>query len=265
MTAARKRPAANAARPNDFEGLRGEIAAVGRSLGDVAPRGAVASLETAMRDLASRVDLSRDAMLRAAEERGQPTSSAEIEALARQVAAMGRALEDVAPRSQIASLEQAIGALGDRIERSRMDGLREGVLAPIENLADELRRAMAEAGASANFDGVARQLRDVEARLDDLRHSDRADRSDFIEVREKSDELRAMIAQAVEQLAPMERIEKQVSALSGRLEEVASSAGAQAAGMAQNAASWRGVRDPAGRSRLADRQVLHDARRRAAG
>ncbi len=233
--------AANAARPNDFEGLRGEIAAVGRSLGDVAPRGAVASLETAMRDLASRVDLSRDAMLRAAEERGQPTSSAEIEALARQVAAMGRALEDVAPRSQIASLEQAIGALGDRIERSRMDGLREGVLAPIENLADELRRAMAEAGASANFDGVARQLRDVEARLDDLRHSDRADRSDFIEVREKSDELRAMIAQAVEQLAPMERIEKQVSALSGRLEEVASSAGAQAAGMAQNAASWRGV------------------------
>ena len=184
-------------------------------------------------------------MLRAAQERGFGASSAEIEALSRQVAAMGRALEDVAPRSQMASLEHAIGALGERIERSRMDGMREGVLAPIENLADELRRAMAEVGASANFDGVSRQLRDIEARIEDLRRSGGADRSDFLNVREESDELRTMIASAVEQMAPMERIEKQVSALSDRLEEVARQAGeagrAQQAGLAENAASWRGV------------------------
>ncbi len=236
-------PAASA--PPDLDGLRAELASMGRALTDVAPRGAVAGLEGAMRDLGLRVDQARDAVLRAAETRGQPTSSAEIEALARQVDAMGRALADVAPRSQLASLENAVHELGDRIERSRDEGLRETVLGPIEALADELRRAMAEAGASANFDGVARQLRDVEARIEDLRHAGGADRADFLRVCDQSDQLRAMIAAAVEQMAPMERIERQVADLSERLEEVArqtrEAGRAQEAGLAQSAAGWRGL------------------------
>lgn len=229
----------------DLDGLRSELASMGRALTDVAPRSAVAGLESAMRDLGLRVDQARAAVFRAAEAQGQPTSSAEIEALARQVAAMSRALEDVAPRSQLASLENAVIALGDRIERSRDDGLRETVLGPIESLADELRRAMAEAGASANFDGVVRQLRDVEARIEDLRHAGGADRADFLKVCDQSDQLRAMIASAVEQMAPMERIERQVAGLSERLEDVArqtrEAGRAQEAGLAQSAAGWRGL------------------------
>jgi predicted nucleic acid-binding Zn-ribbon protein len=148
-------------------------------------------------------------------------SSVEIETLARQVAAMSRALEDVAPRDRMESLENAVLALGERIESSRRDGMREGVLAPIEALAGELRRAVAEAGAAANFDGVARQLRDVEDKIELFRGTMGVDRADFLKIREQSDHLRAAIAAAVEQLEPLRRIERQVADLSEKLEQVA--------------------------------------------
>jgi localization factor PodJL len=203
--------------------------------------------------------------LRAAEARGETASSVEIEALARQVAAMSLTLENVAPRSQLASLESSLRALGENLERSRNDGLREAVLAPIESLARDLRgelaqvlaqilpgnlpEALGKPGASADFDVVASQLRQIEGKLEDLLRTGWADREDFLKVQDKSDELRATIAAAVEHFAPIARIEQQVAALSDRLEELAHRAGeasrAQeaglAAGLAQSAAHWRGV------------------------
>jgi localization factor PodJL len=256
---------APSAGPAELEKLRGELAAMGRALADVAPRGAVAGLEGAVRELGARIEMTRDAVLRAAEARGETASSAEIEALAGQVAAMSRALDNVAPRSQLASLESSLRALGENLERSRNDGLREAVLAPIESLARDLRGelaqalaevlpevmpgVLAESGASADFDVVASQLRQIEGKLEDLLRAGWADREDFLKVQDKSDELRATIAAAVEHFAPIARIEQQVAALSDRLEEVAHRAGeasraqeaSLAAGLAQSAMHWRGV------------------------
>ncbi len=256
---------APSAGPAELEKLRCELAAMGRALADVAPRGAVAGIESAVRELGARIEMTRDAVLRAAEARGETASSAEIEALARQVAAMSRALDNVAPRSQLAALESSLRALGENLERSRNDGLREAVLAPIESLARDLRGELAQAlaevlpevmpgvmansGASADFDVVASQLRQIEGKLEDLLRAGWADREDFLKVQDKSDELRATIAAAVEHFAPIARIEQQVAALSDRLEEVVHRAGeasrAQeaglAAGLAQSAVHWRGV------------------------
>jgi localization factor PodJL len=249
------------AAPAELEKLRGELAAMGRTLADVAPRGAVAGVESAVRELANRVESTRDALLRAAEARGETASSAEIEALARQVAAMGQALENVAPRSQLASLESSLRVLGENLERSRNDGLREAVLAPIESLARDLRGELAEVlaevlpeafanpGASTDFDVVATQLRQIESKLEDLLRAGWADREDFLKVQDKSDELRATIAAAAEHFAPIARIEQQVAALSDRLEEMAHRAGEASraqeaglkAGLAQSAVHWRGV------------------------
>ena len=282
-------PSSPSAGPAELENLRGELAAMSRALADVAPRGAVAGVESAVRELANHVELARDALLRADEARGDTASAAEIEALARQVAAMSLALENVAPRSQLASLESSLRALGENLERSRSDGLREAELAPIESLARDLRgelaqvlaevlpevmpevmaevmaevmpgvmpevmaevlpAVMAKPGASADFDVVATQLRRIEGKLEDLLRAGWADREDFLKVQDKSDELRATIAAAVEHFAPIARIEQQVAALSDRLEEVAHRAGeasrAQeaglAAGLAQSAVHWRGV------------------------
>ena len=252
---------ASSAGPAELEKLRGELAAMSRALADVAPRGAVAGVESAVRELANRVELARDALLRAAEAQGETASSAEIEALARQVAAMSQALENVAPRSQLAALESSLRALGENLERSRSDGLREAVLAPIESLARDLRGELAQTlaevlphvlpapGASADFDVVATQLRQIEGKLEDLLRAGWADRENFHKIQDKSDELRATIADAVEHFAPIARIEQQIAALSDRLEEVSHRAGeasrAQeaglAAGLAQSAAHWRGV------------------------
>jgi localization factor PodJL len=257
---------APAAGPAELDKLRGELVAMGRVLADVAPRGAVAGVESAVRELGNRVESARDALLRAAEAQGETASSAEIEALARQVAAMSLALENVAPRSQLASLENSLRTLSENLERSRSDGLREAVLAPIESQARDLRGELAEvlaevlpevlaksgvcnSGASADLDVVAAQLRQIESKLEDLLRAGWADREDFLKVQDKSDELRATIAAAAEHFAPIARIEEQVAALSDHLEEVAHHVGeasrAQeaglAAGLAQSAVHWRGV------------------------
>ena len=177
-------------------------------------------LENAVRALSDRVDSAREAMLFAAATRPEPTSSAEIDALGEKVAAMSQTLADLAPRSQVASLEDAVRALTARVERSREEGMREAVLAPIETLAIDVRQALAEAGASANVEGLSRQLREVEDKLEQLRHAG-ADRADFLQVHDQTDQIRAMLAEAMDKIAPIERLERQVGALSERLEEVA--------------------------------------------
>ena len=225
------------------------------------------SVDAAMRDLASRVDSARDTIIKAADTR-RTANSAEIEALSHQVQSMARALADVAPRSQMAALENAVRALGDRIVRSRDEGMREAVLAPIEALAADVRRALSEAGATANFDGVAKLLREVEGQVEDLRRAGGADRADFNRVLDQSDELRAMIASAVEQVAPLERMEQQVGDLAGRLETLArqthDASLAQQAGLEQSAAGWRGVEarldDLAARMERKAPETAHDSR-----
>ncbi|MCI4679967.1 hypothetical protein K9U39_01635 [Rhodoblastus acidophilus] len=219
-----------------IEALTAQVMAMGRDLAAGAPRAAAAAIEQATRELAARVDEARDAMIRAAAIRPEPTSSAEIDALGEQVSAMSRALADLAPRSQVASLENAVRALTGRIERSREEGIREAVLAPIESLAADVRRALTEAGASANFDGVSRQLREVEDKIENLRHDGGADRADFLQVYDQSEQIRAMLAEAIDKIAPIERLENQVGALGVRLEEVARQT--REAGAAQVALPW---------------------------
>ncbi|HUO55792.1 MAG TPA: hypothetical protein VMU18_13685, partial [Rhodoblastus sp.] len=204
----------------DLEALSAQVAAMGRDLAESGPR-AAAAIEQATRDLSARMDAARDAMIQAAEARREPTNSAEIDALSHQVAAMSRTLVDLAPRSQVTSLENAVRALTARIERSRDEGMREAVLAPIESIADDVRRALAEAGASANFDGVSRQLREVEDKIEQLRADGGGDRAEFLQVYDQTEQIRAMVAEAMDKIAPIERLERQVGALSERLEEVA--------------------------------------------
>ncbi len=225
-----------AARLDGLDALRRDIAHLNRDIAEAAPRAAVAGLESAVRALADRVDAAREEMIRAAATRPEPTSSADIDALGEKVAAMSRALDELAPRSQVAGLESAVRELTARIERSREDGMREAVLAPIESLAEDVRRALAEAGASANLEGVSRQLREVEDKLEHLRHDGGGDRADFLQVHDQTEQIRAMLAEAMDRMAPIGRLEQQVGALSERLEEVAREA--RDASAARDALPW---------------------------
>ena len=224
----------------DLGALNQKLSEIAGGLGDVAPRGAVVGLEDAVRDLSVRVDSARALMERAP----AGASAAEIEVLGQQVAAMGRALEDVAPRSQIAALDLAVRDLGARLERSRDEGLRDAVLAPLESLADDMRRAIADIGASANLDGVGRQIAELEEKIEDLRRNG-ADRSDYLRACDQSDALRASIAAALERMEPLERMERQVAGLTDRLESLSRQSNevwsAQESGLARNEANWREI------------------------
>ncbi|PPQ38880.1 Sel1 repeat-containing protein [Rhodoblastus acidophilus] len=224
----------------DVQALDRRLADIDAALGEVAPRDAVFELGSAMRDLTARVENARALMERAP----LGASVDEIETLGQQVAAMSRALDDVAPRSQIAALDLAVRELGARLERSRDEGLRDAVLEPIETLAADMRRALAEIGASANIDGVVRQMRALEDKIDDLRRNG-ADRGDYLKAVDQSDALRGAIAEALEHMAPVERMEKQVAALTERLQDLSRQSSeasrAHETGLAQNEANWRDI------------------------
>ncbi|MCW2275740.1 hypothetical protein GJ654_12995 [Rhodoblastus acidophilus] len=224
----------------DFDALNRRLAEIASGLSEVAPRGAVAGLEDAMRDLSVRFDSTRAFIERAP----AGASAAEIEALGQQVSAMSRALNDVAPRSQIAALELAVRELGARLERSRDEGLRDAVLAPIETLAADMRRAVADIGASANLDAVGRQIHALEEKIEGLRQNG-AERGEFLNACDQSDALRASIAAALERMEPLERMERQVASLTDRLELLSRQSNearsAQESGLARNEANWREI------------------------
>jgi localization factor PodJL len=186
----------------------------------------------------------RENSSRPAETRVPGATSAEIEALSQQIAAMSRMLEDVAPRSHLAALEGAMRDLANRIDSSRDDGMREAVLAPIENLAEDVRRAVAEMAEGAQLEVLSSQLRDVGAKVDVLRETGGADRATFLKACAQSDEIRAMLAAATERMAPLTRIEQQIAHLAEGLEQVSrqsSEAGAREIGWAQSVEGWRGI------------------------
>ncbi len=66
-----------------------------------------------------------------------------LESLREEIAAMSRTLAEIAPRNSLEAIETAIHDLTLKLEASRVNGGRDALLAPIEQLASELREAFA--------------------------------------------------------------------------------------------------------------------------
>jgi localization factor PodJL len=88
-----------------IEALRTELAAMSRSLADLAPRNAVVALEGAIRDLSQRVAASRESGAR-------ENLLAPVEGL---VAGLREALRAHDPREAVAALQREIGAIGAKV------------------------------------------------------------------------------------------------------------------------------------------------------
>jgi localization factor PodJL len=183
-------------------------------------------IEDIRKDLAAANAQSRAAVetvaREAAERRAERDLAAEIDALCEKISEMGRALSELAPCNQVISLENAIVSLAERIEQSRDNGMNEKLLAPIEALAEDVRRALADTAPLSHFDELSRRLREVEGKLDYLRQTGGNEQAEVVaEVRQagaQTEQIRAMIAQLSEKIAPIERLERQVAALGERLE-----------------------------------------------
>ncbi len=78
---------------------------------------------------------------------------------------MSEALRDLASRGSIAPLEATIRNLTHQIETSRNDGIREAVLQPLERLVNDLRLALAEVDPRTTIRGLEGEVKKLGIKL----------------------------------------------------------------------------------------------------
>ncbi len=194
----REAPAAN------IEALRAELAAMSRSLADLAPRNAVVALEGAIRDLTQRV-----AALR--ENGARDNLLAPVEGL---VAGLRESLRAHDPRKAVEALQREIGAIGAKVDGISGARIDPGTFERIRQQTEETRSLLgALAQRPVPLDRLEKQIGELADRVDRLSTSPAP--------RHESAELAASLADAraqVERSTPPSAL----SSIEWRLEQVAS-------------------------------------------
>ncbi|MGO8798304.1 MAG: hypothetical protein ACLQJL_04380 [Roseiarcus sp.] len=198
QTERREAPAAN------IEGLRAELAAMSRSLADLAPRNAVVALEGAIRDLSQRVAASRGNGAR-------DNLLAPIEGL---VAELRDSLRAHDPRPAVEALQREIGAIGAKVEGIARASINPLALERIRQQTEEARNLLATlAQRPVPLDRLEKQIGDLADRVDRLPTS--------LAPRAETAQLIASLAEAraqVERSTPASAL----NAIERRLEQIAS-------------------------------------------
>jgi localization factor PodJL len=140
---------------NDVQAVRGELAAMSRSLANLAPRNAVVALEGAMRDLSERVAALGDGGAR--------------DALTALIVEAREALRAHDPHAAVAGLERELRTLG-----AKVDAIAQGVVDPaafqrIRAQTEEVRNLLAAAAARpVPVERLERQIGELADRVDRL-------------------------------------------------------------------------------------------------
>jgi len=143
----------------DVSGLRAEIAAMSRSLADLAPRNAVVALEGAIGDLVQRVEMMR--------QNGHGESLlAPLDAMAAELRA---ALKAHDPQPVAAGLEREIRAIGAKIDGLAAIAIKPETLERITRQTEEVRNLLASAALrTAPLARMERQIGELADRVDRL-------------------------------------------------------------------------------------------------
>ena len=156
MRRERAEPSASAI---DLSAMRAEIAAMNRSLADLAPRNAVVALEGAIRDLVERVEVLRQS--------GHGESMlAPLEAMAAEFRA---ALKAHDPQAAAAGLEREIRAIGGRIDSLAASAINPETFERIRQQTEEVRNLLASAALrSPPLERLERQIGELADRVERL-------------------------------------------------------------------------------------------------
>ena len=142
----------------DVNAMRGEIAAMARSLADLAPRNAIVALEGAVRDLTERVDKLRQSGCRESLLAPLDTMAAEFRA----------ALKAHDPRLAAAALEREIGAIGAKIDGLAQSAINPETFERIRIQTEEVRNLLAAAAMrTAPVERLERQIGELADRVED--------------------------------------------------------------------------------------------------
>jgi localization factor PodJL len=141
-----------------------------------------------------------------------------IESLRQEIAAMSRAVSELAPRGSVEAIESAIRELTLRVEASRMNGARDAVLAPIEELASDLRQALAAFDPRAIVERLENEIHSIARKLESFQAQGGIDPDAFNRICEQTREVRDLLTAAVSRPLPVDKIEQQINALAQRLD-----------------------------------------------
>jgi len=145
--------------PVNIDGLRAELAAMSRSLADLAPRNAVVALEGAMRDLSQRISKLREGNT-------HETLLPPLEGL---VAELREALRAHDPRPATQALEREIRAVGAKVEGIAHAAINPLAFERIRQQTEEVRNLLAAAALRpVPLDRLEKQIGDLADRVDRL-------------------------------------------------------------------------------------------------
>ncbi|MGB8278386.1 MAG: hypothetical protein WCF20_10720 [Methylovirgula sp.] len=178
-----------------------------------------ATLESLHSDIAALAGQVEDMRREQAERDALPPVACNLDKLRAEIAIMSDALRDLASRGSIAPLEAAIRNLTQQIETSRSDGIREAVLRPLERLVGDLRLALAEVDPRTTIRGLEGEVRKLGSKLDDLGKCG-FDASALGMIDDRTREIRDLLAAAPANAAPVDKIERQVEALTERFDRM---------------------------------------------
>ena len=192
----------------DVSGLRAEIAAMSRSLADLAPRNAVVALEGVIGDLVQRVEMMRQ------NGHGE-LLLAPLDAMAAELRA---ALKAHDPQPVAALLEREIRAIGAKIDGLAAIAVKPETLERITRQTEEVRNLLASAALrTAPLERMERQIGELADRVDRLG----ANPAPHLE----SAEMAALLADAlfaIERSSPpaaLQSIERRLDEIAARLDQ----------------------------------------------
>jgi localization factor PodJL len=202
----------------DVGALRAEIAAMSRSIADLAPRNAVVALEGAIGDLVQRVDMMR--------QNGHGESLlAPLDAMAAELRA---ALKAHDPQAVAAGLEREIRAIGGKIDGLAATAINPETFERIKRQTEEVRSLLASAALrTAPLERMERQIGELADRVERLGASPAP--------HSESAEMAAMLADARREIerstppAALQSIERRLEQIAARLDQEISRLSAPAA------------------------------------
>ena len=187
-----------------------------------APRAEFSGLEGQINTLADRIETMRNEIAA----RPAPVAALRgedgIADIRRELAAMTKAISELAPRASVSALETAVRDLSGRVADSRIDGAGEAALAPVEALVRELLGVVRSVDPSAAIDSLDRGIRAVATKLETFSGITVSDPQAAREVAEQTRAMRDSLAQLAEKQIPAERIERGLVDLSARVDAIAS-------------------------------------------
>ncbi len=218
-----------------------------------------ATLASLHGDIASLAGKVEDMRREQAERDALPPAACNLDKLRAEIATMSDALRDLASRGSIAPIEAAIRNLTHQIESSRTDGIREAVLRPLERLVGDLRHAVAEVDPRTTIRGLEGEVQKLGSKLDDLGKFG-FDASALGMIDDRTREIRDLLAAGSVHSAPVEKIERQVEALTERFDRLRATAELREEGDLQAVADeLRALTDGPGRAPLAKIERQLDA------